>query len=152
MRGVCLVFAIQHQNEPQFPMSCIPWRENSFWITLKNAELLIFPFCDASFLMQRNTNTMAHVLLVLLHLVKNIQESSGDISESRVLLIDIEKRWKREENALFSLAFALHPSFHKSAVAILSESLKNNGNCNKARNTFSVVCLAHAAVFYYEMK
>ena len=75
MCGACRVFAIHHQNAPKFPMTCIPWCENSFWITLKNSELLICPFCDASFLMQRNTNTMAHVLLVLLHLVKHIQES-----------------------------------------------------------------------------
>ena len=75
MRGACLVFLIQHQNAPNFPMACIPLCENSFWTTLKNTELLIRPFCDASFLMQRNANTMSHVILVLLHLVKHIQES-----------------------------------------------------------------------------
>ena len=128
MRGACRVFAIKHQNAPKFPMAYIPWCENSLWITLKNYELLIHPFCDVSFLMQRNANTMDHVLLVLIHLVKHIQEYCGDISESRVLLLDIEKLWKREDNALFFLAFALHPSSHKSAVDILSESLKKNGN------------------------
>ena len=91
MRGACQVFAIQPQNAPKFPMACIPWCENSFWITLKNAEILIRPFCDASFLMQGNANTMTHVLLVLLHIFKHIKESCGDISESRVLLPDIEK-------------------------------------------------------------
>ena len=113
MRGACRVFAIYHQYVPKFPMACIPWCENSFWITLKNAELLICPFCNASFLMQRNSKTMAHVLLVLFHLAKHIQESCGDISESRFLLLDIDKRCKREETALFFLAFDLHPSFHK---------------------------------------
>ena len=95
---------------------------------------------------------MAHVLLVLLHIVNRIQESCGDISESIILLLGIEKRCKREENALFFLAFALHPSFHKSAVDILSESLKKNGNWNKARNYLCVARIAHAAVFYYETK
>ena len=33
-----------------------------------------------------------------------------------------------------------------------SESLKNNGNWNKARNPLSVARLAHASVFYYETK
>ena len=95
---------------------------------------------------------MAHVLLVLLHIVNRIQESCGDISESIILLLGIEKRCKREENALFFLAFALHPSFHKSSVDILSESLKKNGNWNKARNYLCVARIAHAAVFYYETK
>ena len=35
MRGACRLFAIHHQNSPNFPMACIPWCENSFWITLK---------------------------------------------------------------------------------------------------------------------
>ena len=95
---------------------------------------------------------MAHVLLVLIHLVKHIQDSCSDIFKSRVLLLDIEISWKREENSVFLLAFDLHPSFNKSTVAILSESLKKNGNWNKARNPLSVARLAHAAVFYYEMK
>ena len=133
-------------------MSCIPWCENSFLITLKNAKLLISPFCDASFLTQRNENTMAHVLLVLIHLVKHIQDSCSDIFKSRVLLLDIEISWKREENSVFLLAFDLHLSFNKSTVAILSESLKKNGNRNNASNPLSVARLAHAAVFYYEMK
>ena len=102
--------------------------------------------------MQINANTMAHVLLVLLHLVKHIQESCGDISDSGVLLLKIEKRWKRKENALFFLDFALHTSFHKSTVAIFSESLKNNGNWNKACNPLYVARLGHAAMFYYDRK
>ena len=37
-------------------------------------------------------------------------------------------------------------------MGILSESPKKNGNSNKARNPLSVNHLAHAALFYYEMK
>ena len=59
--------------------------------------------------MQRNDYTMSHVVLTLLLLVQHIQEYCGDNDKARVLVSDIEKRWEREENDLFFLAFALHP-------------------------------------------
>ena len=59
--------------------------------------------------MQRNNKTMAHVVLTLLLLFQHIQEYFGDNDEACVLVSDIEKLWEREENALFFLAFSLHP-------------------------------------------
>ena len=65
---------------------------------------------------------------------------------------NIEKRWEREENALFFLAFALHPSFRETAVAIVAESQRKHGNWESKRNPLSVARLTHAALFYYDTK
>ena len=153
IRHACQVFSIEHEaSTDKFPTGCLAWRDTSFWVKLEDAELLIRPFCNASFLMQRNCNTMAHVVLILLHLVQHIQEYCGDTAESRLLVCDIEKRWAREENSLFFLAFALHPSFRETAVDIVSASQRKHGNWESDRNPLSVARLTHAALFYYEMK
>jgi hypothetical protein len=62
---------------------------------------------------------------------------------------DAEKRWKREDNPLFFLAFALHPSFRKIAVAMLDGSKTLKGNWQDDRNPLSVARLVAAAKFYY---
>ena len=90
---------------------------------------------------------MAHVMLVLLNLCKHIKDYCGDHAESQMLLTDIEKRWKTEENPLFFLAFALHPLYRGSAHAMLKAS--TGGNWQDDRNPFTVARLAAAAKFYY---
>ena len=73
--------------------------------------------------MQRDANTMAHVVLVLLNLIQHLVTFCGDNGDILELLADIEKRWNQEENALFFLGFALHPEYNKTAVGILTQSL-----------------------------
>ena len=132
------------------PSKCEVWTDSTFWMKCEEAELLIRPFCDASFLMQRKKNTMAHVVFILIHLCDHIVTYCGESDLSTAMLADIEKRWATEENALFFLAFSLHPSFHQVAVELLSRSEKQNGNWRKFRNKLSVARLSHAAGFYYE--
>ena len=55
-------------------------------------------------------------------------------------------------NALFFLAFALHPSFRETAVAIVAESQQKHGNWESKRNPLSVARLTHSALFDYDMK
>ena len=71
--------------------------------------------------MQRNDNTMAHVVLALLLLVRHIQEYRGDNDEARVLVSDIFKNAGKGRRMLFSfspLPFTHH--FVKTAVAIVA--------------------------------
>ena len=104
--------------------------------------------------MQRECNTMVHVLVVLLNLtVHIIQFFAGEnielTNEATVMLRDIEKRWHREENPLFFLAFALHPAFRECATTILRSSLNTNGNWSDDKNMLSYSRLVQAGRFYF---
>ena len=103
------------------------WGENLYCKKLDEAEYMVRTFCDASFLMQRDGNTMAHYLLVFLNLWKHLS-SFGSKYEVDEMLSELELRFKREEFHLFFLAFLVHPVFHQVAIKILDESEKNNGN------------------------
>ena len=79
---------------------------------------MVRPFCDASFLMQRDGNTLAHGLLVFFNLWKQL---SGFGSKYKVdeILSEMESRFKREEFHLFFLAFLVHPVFYQVVIKIL---------------------------------
>ena len=150
MRDACKNFAQKFENVSKFPDACKVWANATFWNGLEDAELLIRPLCDASYLMQRNKgNTLAHVVLVFLVLYNHIREYCSDSHEVDVMKKDLQSRWHQEDNPLFFLAFALHPSFHHMAVAIIKHSEKEHGSWAKKRNPLSVVRLAKAATFYY---
>jgi hAT family C-terminal dimerisation region len=152
MRDACKNFAQKFENVPdsKFPEACKVWAIGAFWQGLEEAELLIRPLCDASYLMQRNKgNTLAHVVLVFLVLYNHIREYCSNSREVDVMKKDLEMRWHQEDNPLFFLAFALHPSFHQMAVDILKHSEKVDGSWGRKRNALSVVRLGKAATFYY---
>ena len=96
---------------------------------------MVRPLCDASFLMHRYGNTIAHVLLVFFNLWKHL---SGFGSKDKVdeMLSELESRFKREEFHLFFLDFLVHPVFHQVAIKILDESDKNNGNYTDKKIVF----------------
>ena len=147
IKAACKTFAVKHENE--LPAALKHWATNKFWHELEEAELLVRPFCDASYLTQRDANTMAHVVLVLLNLMQHLVTFCGDNGDTLELLADIEKRWNQEDNALFFLGFALHPEYNKTAVWILTQSLAKDGNWGDKENYLSVERLVQAAKFYY---
>ena len=150
MRDACKNFVQKFENVPKFPDACKVWADDAFWHKLEEAELLIRPLCDASYLMQRNKgNTIAHVVLVFLVIYNHVREYCGNSPEVDVLKKDLESRWHGEDNPLFFLAFALHPSFHHMAVDIVKHSEKVDGSWGRKGNALSVVRLAKAATFYY---
>ena len=149
-RAACKNFVQKYENMSGFPEACKVWALDEFWVDLEEAELLIRPFCDASYLMQRNKgNTLAHVVLVFLVLYNHVREYCGDSHQVKVMKQDLEKRWHGEDNPLFFLAFALHPSFCKMAIDIIANSEKQDGSWGRNKNALSVVRLAKAATFYY---
>jgi hypothetical protein len=144
----CKTFVSKHENSG-IPAALMVWKEKDYWHKLEEAELLIRPFCDASFLMQREANTMAHVMLVLLNLYQHISEYCGDTLVARPLLTDLEKRWKEAENPVFFLSFALHPAYRSTAAKLVSNSETKSGNWNNDRNCLCVARLVEVAKFYY---
>ena len=110
---------------------------------------MVRPFCDASFLMQRDGNMMAHVLLVFFNLWKHLS-GFGSKDEVEKMLSKLESRFKREEFHLFFLTFLVHPVFHQVAIKILDESWKNNGNYTDNKKCLSRERLLTASVFYYK--
>jgi hypothetical protein len=149
IQSACKTFLSKHEDSG-IPAALMVWKDSNYWHGLEEAELLIHPFCDASFLMQREANTMAHVMLVLLNLSRHIFQYCGDNLASTPMLADLENRWKEAENPLFFLAFALHPTYRATAVQLVSESETQNGNWSKDQNCLSVARLVDAAKFYYE--
>ena len=138
-----------HRNALQDKPDLLEMHNYVFWVRLEEAELLIRPFCDASFLMQREANSMADVVLMLLNLYRHVREYCGDSEDAKELLLDIENRWKKEENPLFFLAFALHPAYRRVTSLLLEQSLNDHGNWKKCRNYFSVSRLRVSAQFYF---
>jgi hypothetical protein len=134
-------------GEKELPSAIRVWSKPDFWIGLGEAELLIRPLVDASFLMQRDGNNMAHVFLAYLNLYRHVT-AFGDNQVMAPLKKSLEKRWNKEEHPIFFLAFALHPAFRNIAVAFLEASHTQNGTWTSKKNPLSVARLKAAAVFY----
>ena len=148
IQSACRTFVTRYEGE--LPAELEVWGSADFWFKLTEAELLIRPLCDASHLMQWSKNTLAHVMLVLLNIAIHIIEYCGNDEDATVLLSDIERRWKRQEQHLFFLAFALHPLYRNTAVELLKASNQKHGNWGTNANPFSVSRLTQAALFYYQ--
>jgi hypothetical protein len=140
------------------PVALHVWKDPEYWEELQLAESLIRPFCEASRLLQEpHANTMAHVMFMLLSLYSKLQSFCAFLGEdaawrkmAEFLIADIEERWEKEDNPLFFLAFALHPSFRNVAVDIVKKSGERDGSWNATHNPLSVSRLVCAAKFYYE--
>ena len=123
IRHACRQFCADYSPGNEFPKELRVWDENQYWKKLEEYEYMVNPFCEASFLMQRYGNTMAHILLVFFNLWKHLS-CFGSEDEVDEILSDLESRIKREEFHLFFLAFLVHPVFHQVAIKILDESDK----------------------------
>lgn len=144
------VFCVRYSRQPKFPDAFKKLSDNGYWKSLEDAELAVRPFCDASFLMQRQVACLSHVVLVLLNMVDHLSNYADGSDYVTELVVDVEKRWKSTENPLFFLAFAFHPAFRKTAQQILKNSLKENGNWTDDKNSLSTARLTHAARFYFQ--
>jgi len=150
IRTACEDMSFKYRSDKDFPTACRVWHEErSFWHKIMEAELLIRPFCDASFLMQSEDNTLADVLLMMINLVLHVQEFTGDKDQADLVLKDLRARWETWEQPLYVLAFALHPIYSKFAMDLLGRSHDVNGEWPNTKNVFSARRLAHCAKFYY---
>ena len=90
VQEACCVFVACYKRNDKFPAALRVWDVDSFWHNIEEAELLIRPFCDASYLLWRTSNTMAHVFLVFLNLAKHVIEYCGEsTAELNEYMIDL---------------------------------------------------------------
>ena len=122
VRKALQLFATLHKDDPEFPIECKCWRNTDWWKLLDKAENAVRPLSEASFLMQRDGNTLAHLFLMYENLYRHfakIRLRGDDYVEANIqgdsLVRIIEKRWRKEEPHLFFLGFCVHPAFSKTA-------------------------------------
>ena len=72
IQHACRQFCADYSPRRDFPKQIIVWGDNRYWKKLEEAEYMVRPFCDTSFLMQIDGNTMAQVLLVFFNLWKHL--------------------------------------------------------------------------------
>jgi len=150
IRGACEVFVATYKNNKGFPKELLIWSNEFFWANMVEAELLIRPFCDASHVMQRSSNTMAHVVLVILNLYNDISYAyNRSKMEVDIVTGDIKSWWNTMEQPLFFLGFCLHPQYRLLGSAILLHSRQQNGSWSSKRNKLTVSRLVSAAKFYW---
>ena len=61
--GACKTFVSKHEDSGM-PADLMVWKDRAYWKGLEEAELLIRPFCDASFLMQREASVISDDAIV----------------------------------------------------------------------------------------
>ena len=71
MRKALQLFAILHEDDPEFPIECECWRNTDWWKLLDKAEYAVRPLSEASFLIQSDGNTLAHAFLMYVNLYRH---------------------------------------------------------------------------------
>jgi hAT family C-terminal dimerisation region len=117
-----------------FPNACKVFNERSFWLALAEAEKVIQPLSNASYLLQRDENTVADVVKCYKDIYLGFK---GNWEYGRSLVKCIESRWQQCEQPLFMLGYALHP-LHTAQSRELRETAISG-----------VDRLADFAVYYY---
>ena len=94
--------------------------------------------------MQRDGNTLAHVLLMYANLYRHFEKIRlrGDYYVEANIQGDslfriIEKRQCKEEPHMFFLGFCVHPAFSKTVSSFLHEAVQVQGTLRRNRNPFS---------------
>ena len=95
IRHACRQFCANYSPRSNFQKQFRVWGDNCYWKKLDEAKYIVRPFCDTFFLMHRDGNTMAHVLLVFLNLWKHLS-GFGSKDEVDKMLSELESRFKQE--------------------------------------------------------
>ena len=69
---------------------------------IKEAALLMHPFCDVSCLLQHTSNTMAHTFLVCMNLAQHIEDHCKGTACTDHFIKDLQPRWSPQEQPLFN--------------------------------------------------
>ena len=152
VRTACKLFCLRFAGgtgDDKYPKELDGWQDNDYWKDAQEAELMIRPFVEASFVLQCNGRTKADVMLVLLNMFQHLNGFAEGSTYANTLTFDIERRWRKEEQHLYLLAFALHPKYRSYMVDLLRQSETLTGNWGTSKNVFSVARLVMAAKFYF---
>ena len=101
IRGALNMFAITHGMDPEFPTELEQLADQTFWAKLISVEALVRPLAAASFLMEKNSCTMAYCVHIYAVLFISYKDEP-------VCIAEVEKRWNALEHPLFMLAYLLH--------------------------------------------
>ena len=110
--------------------------DDAFLSDLENSEWAVQPVTIASFIMQRDYNTLADVLDMFGRLYQGFMKHPIYSSQSTTLL---EKRWKEQEQPLILLAFMLHPKYVSTFQSMAMYD-----------NRLSIMAMMNYAILYYK--
>ena len=96
IRGALKMFTISSGMDPDFPVELLKLNDESFWKDLSRLEILIRPLAAASFIMEKNSCTMADCVQIYAALFIKYENET----EARA---ELEKRWNNLEHPLFML-------------------------------------------------
>jgi len=116
----CLFTELGHAS----PQAFLTLKSPGFWVTLQTAEWTIRRIASASFVLERDDTTPADVFYVYGSIYQHLAGSSVRLGEHG-LTADLKRRWSQEEQALFSLAFCLHPCYMQPVSVLLEQYWRN---------------------------
>jgi hypothetical protein len=152
IRQALRVLSVEYMETPGFHETWVEFASKEFWTDVQLAEVLIRPMCQASFLMQREANTLADIVLMLMNMwihVSDMSDLTAGNGGTNDLGSDITRRWDNIDQPLCFLAFALHPLHAATARKILRTNESEYGNWGDKSNPLCTPRLAHAAKTYF---
>jgi hypothetical protein len=138
IRGALNMFAITHGMDPEFPPELERLADQNFWAKLITLEGLVRPLAAASFLMEKNSCTMADCVHIYAVLSISYKDEPRCIAE-------VEKRWNALEHPLFLLAYLLHPKYNGTARKLLRTIQNSNG-----KHFFDISRMIQCGRFYFK--
>ncbi|KAE9088006.1 hypothetical protein PF005_g11510 [Phytophthora fragariae] len=127
-------FATRFRYYSDLPSDVLVFNDETFWTTLEDAEQIIRPLCNASYILQRDENTLVDVVLCF----RGIFDGFVAGPHARELIPLVEERWNDCEQPLFILALFLHPRYREAAKALPNEGIS------------SIDSVCNYAVFYFK--
>eukprot|EP00644_Phytophthora_capsici_P001399 jgi/Phyca11/67125/gw1.10.468.1 len=128
------MLARQSQDDDEFPTALSVFLKDYFWQDLKRAERVIAPLSLASYRLQRDQNTVGDVIKSFGTIYLGFKQAP---QHSEQLVACVEQRWKKCEQPLIMLGYALHPRYAVEARKLPVTSVSGIG----------VLC--KFAVYYY---
>lgn len=107
-------FEIRYHTYKDLPSAVKVFGLETFWTSLEEAEKTIRPLCNASYILQRDENTLVDVVLCY----RDIFDGFFADRYANALVNLVEDRWKACEQPLYMLAVFLHP-FHVGTAKAL---------------------------------
>lgn len=92
-RNALEVLHVTYKYNADYPKDLLVLGDASFWTSRLSAEVMIRPLGEASFLMQRSGNTVAHVFLMLGTLARYFKDIAVDENGQEDILVRVRQNW-----------------------------------------------------------
>lgn len=134
----CVHLEYATDDSSQFPTVFNNLGDSEFWKNVEDAEHVIRPLAEASFILQRNQTKLSDGLLVWGKIYRTLRTARQHGSKFAECM---EKRFKKEEHPLFLLAFMLDHRYYRTFKEICTSS-----NCSMLNSRF----MCSTAVYYFK--